>query len=191
RQATPIAKRRPDEEYVWVPGPWRDPALLQWQKGGRIELRIFPIPARGSRRLVLAYTQTIAPFGKGRRYVYPLPHSADPNVRVGRFEIDARIAGVDPAVPVVVHGYDLRAEREGAATRLALVENAFVPAGDILVDYALPEESADVRWWTYAGGPAAGAPAAGVSPAAVATGQAPGRTARGAASSAGNVLAVV
>ena len=34
----------------------KDPALLEWQRGGRFELRIFPIPKRGSRRIVLAYT---------------------------------------------------------------------------------------------------------------------------------------
>ena len=32
---------KPKEEIIWVPGPWRDPALLEWQRGGRFELRIF------------------------------------------------------------------------------------------------------------------------------------------------------
>ena len=40
----------PNEDIVSVPGPWRDPALLEWQRGNRFELRIFPIPARGRRR---------------------------------------------------------------------------------------------------------------------------------------------
>ena len=48
RNATPRQRRRQQEEIIWVPGPWRDPALLEWQRGGRFELRIFPIPARGS-----------------------------------------------------------------------------------------------------------------------------------------------
>jgi hypothetical protein len=160
RQATPEQKRQRNEEYVWVPGPWRDPALLQWQKGGRIELRIFPIPARGSRRLVLAYTQTISPYGQGRRYVYPLPHTADPALRVGRFEFQARVAGVEPTIPVVARGYGLEKQRQdreaGAdATRLAFGENDFAPAGDILIDYALPQEAADLRWWTYTPGTSA------------------------------------
>ena len=30
RNATPVAERRPTEEFIWVPGPWRDPALLEW-----------------------------------------------------------------------------------------------------------------------------------------------------------------
>ena len=40
------------QEVVWVPGPWRDPALLEWQRGGRAELKIFPVPRNGSRRVV-------------------------------------------------------------------------------------------------------------------------------------------
>ncbi len=37
--ATPLVKQH--EDIVWVPGPWRDPALLEWQQGGRFELHIF------------------------------------------------------------------------------------------------------------------------------------------------------
>src|SRR5690606_33259295 len=65
------------EEIIWVPGPWKDPALLEWQRGGRFELRIFPIPKRGSRRIVLAYTQNIKPHGSVRRYTYPLARSEE------------------------------------------------------------------------------------------------------------------
>jgi hypothetical protein len=46
QNAAPKAPK-PREEIIWVPGPWRDPALLEWQRGGRFELRIFPIPKRG------------------------------------------------------------------------------------------------------------------------------------------------
>jgi hypothetical protein len=53
QHAAPAAPR-PIEEVVWVPGPWRDPALLEWQRGGRAELKIFPIPRKGVRRVVLA-----------------------------------------------------------------------------------------------------------------------------------------
>ena len=65
---------KPKEEIVWVPGPWRDPALLEWQRGGRFELKIFPIPKRGSRRVVLTYTQTVDQTAGVRRFTYPLAH---------------------------------------------------------------------------------------------------------------------
>jgi ferric-dicitrate binding protein FerR (iron transport regulator)/RNase P protein component len=85
RQATPKRMRK-KEEYVWVPGPWKDPALLEWQRGNRFELRIYPIPARGSRTVILAYTETLSRTPRGRRYVYPLAHGG---VTVGQFDVDA------------------------------------------------------------------------------------------------------
>ena len=39
QNAAPKAPK-PKEEIIWVPGPWRDPALLEWQRGGRFELKI-------------------------------------------------------------------------------------------------------------------------------------------------------
>ena len=57
--AAPQLRQELKDEIVWVPGPWRDPALLEWQRGGRFELRIFPIPRHGSRRVVLAYSQVV------------------------------------------------------------------------------------------------------------------------------------
>src|SRR5690606_4374999 len=67
QSAAPKAPK-PKEEIIWVPGPWDDPALLEWKRGGRFELRIFPIPKRGSRRVVIAYTETIPAFAGMRRY---------------------------------------------------------------------------------------------------------------------------
>ncbi len=94
QQATPTAPR-PAEEMVWVPGPWRDPALLEWQRGGRAELKIFPIPRKGTSRVVLAYTQHVEPTGGVRRYVYPLPARAG-GAPIDEASFDVRVVGGDP-----------------------------------------------------------------------------------------------
>jgi Mg-chelatase subunit ChlD len=148
RQATPQAQRKVKEEFVWVPGPWKDPALLEWQSGGRFELRIFPIPARGARRIRLAYTQTLSPHRDGRRYVYPLAHSADESTRVGRFEVDVRVAGASDVRP---RGYEMRASRDGDAHRLHYAAEGFHPAGDLVIDYDEPGGSRELRHWTFRG----------------------------------------
>ena len=148
RNATPEQQRVDEEEFIWVPGPWRDPALLEWQRGGRFELRIFPIPARGERRIRLAYTQTITPHGReGRRYTYPLAHASDESTRVGRFEVDVRVAG-DEATP---HGYEMQSTREDNATSLRYVADNFLPKGDLIVDYQLPGGESELRAWTFKG----------------------------------------
>jgi len=137
------------QEIVFVPDRFRDPALLEWQRGGRFELKIYPIPARGERKVILSYTQTIAPQGKQRRYVYPLAHSADASTKVGRFEVDARLVGHDQARPVHVHGYKPTESKDGTATKLSMTADDFQPAGDLIVDYSLPGD-AELRYWTAA-----------------------------------------
>jgi hypothetical protein len=70
------------EEIIWVPGPWRDPALLEWQRGGRFELRIFPIPKRGSRRVCSRTRRLVEQSGGVRRFTYPLAHDTSGTTRV-------------------------------------------------------------------------------------------------------------
>jgi Mg-chelatase subunit ChlD/tetratricopeptide (TPR) repeat protein len=149
RNATRPSERRPNEEYVWVPGPWRDPALLEWQRGGRFELRIFPVPARGERRIVIGYTQLLPRRGNGRRYVYPLPFGADPSLRVGQFEVDARVAG---ATRVTASGYEARIREEDDGTRrIAYAAEGFMPAGDLVIDYVEEGANSELRAFTYGG----------------------------------------
>ncbi len=148
RNATP-EPRRQQEEFIWVPGPWRDPAILEWQQGGRFELRIFPIPARGERRIRLAYEQTVQPHGDGRRYVYPLAHAADDSTRVGHFEVDVRVAGQN--VQAKSRGYEMVSQAEGNGQRLRYTREDFRPSGDIVIDYDDPSDDAELRYWTFRG----------------------------------------
>jgi hypothetical protein len=139
------------EEIVWVPGPWRDPALLEWQRGGRFELRIYPIPARGSRRVVLAYTQTIAPSAGVRRYVYPLSYDPSGSTRIDDFNVDMQVRGHDPAFGVRARGYELTASGDAntGAKHLSLHARSFVPSGDLTLEFALPQDKQEVTAWAY------------------------------------------
>jgi tetratricopeptide (TPR) repeat protein len=148
-------QRRPTEDFIWVPGRWHDPALLEWQRGGNFELRIYPIPAQGSRRVVLAYTQIVHPHGDERRYVYPLPVSRDGSTRIGELNVDVRVAGADT---VRSAGYEVTTARENDATTLTYNAHDFVPNGDLVIDYALPNASAELTSWTYQGAAATAPP---------------------------------
>jgi len=154
RHATPQAQRQQREEFIWVPGPWRDPALLEWQNGGRVELRIFPIPAHGSRRVRIAYEQEVAPHGNERRYTYPLPFSPDDSTRVGNFNVDVRVAGLGDG-SLKARGYAMREARDGEARSLRFAARDFRPAGGLVVDYALPGGESELRTYTYAAPPSA------------------------------------
>ncbi len=109
QKAAPQQIASNNSEIIWVPGSWRDPALLDWKRGGRFELRVFPIPAHGQRTIKLAYTEVVAPHGTWRQYVYPLPHSNDGSTVADRFSVDVEVRGAAPGL-VRAAGYDLKAD---------------------------------------------------------------------------------
>jgi hypothetical protein len=161
------------QEIIWVPGRWRDPALLEWQRGGRFELRVFPIPAHGARTIKLAYTQVVSPRGAAREYVYPLPHSHDGSTVADHLAVDVEVRGAQ-AGSVHAATYALQSDptRPDALTMSAA---GFVPRGDLVVDYRPSDADAELRAWTFAGGAAvapdaklAGKAGVGIDPAVVA-----------------------
>jgi Mg-chelatase subunit ChlD len=149
--AAPQLRAQIRDEIIWVPGPWRDPALLEWQRGNRFELRIYPIPKQGSRRVVLSYTQVVPGLAGLRRYSYPLPPQAGGNLRgIEEFSVDLEMRGHTPGHAPTVAGY------EGQLTNLApdvahfrLAEQQFLPRGDLLVDYELPNDDKQLIAWAH------------------------------------------
>lgn len=140
---------KPREEIVWVPGPWHDPALLEWTQGGRFELRIFPIPKRGSRRVVVAYTESLAPSSGLRRYTYPLPRKASGKPSIDDATFDVQVVGNDPSVPVAVRGYELTKTDGGTSAHWSMHARSFVPTGDLSIEYALADRTRDRSAWAY------------------------------------------
>jgi hypothetical protein len=107
----------------------KDPALLEWDGGNRFTTRIFPIPARGTKTVVLAYEQLLPQDHAEVRYRYQLPKlvgEKDPE-RIGRFTF--RLAARQ-ATQVRVAGYD--ATTDGKSATLSATD--FIPAGPVEVN---------------------------------------------------------
>lgn len=141
---------KPREEWVWVPGPWRDPALLEWKRGGRFELKIFPIPKHGSRRVVLAYTENVAPQSGVRRYTYPLPQVTASDMVVDKFHVDAKLVGFDKSEGVRVRGYELTKNETASEVTLTADETGFRPSGDLVIEYGAGDKGSPLSGYAYA-----------------------------------------
>lgn len=137
------------EEIIWVPGPWKDPALLEWQRGGRFELRVFPIPKNGSRKIILTYTQAIQQTEGVRRYIYPLAHDATGELTVDEFNVDVEVRGHDQSFGITTQGYGLARTSANAADKLTLHAQSFVSTGDLVVEYATANREAELSAWAY------------------------------------------
>jgi len=141
---------KPKEEIIWVAGPWRDPALLEWQRGGRFELKIFPIPRKGSRRVILAYTQTVDQAAGVRRFTYPLAHDPSGTTKIDSFDLDLQVLGHDKSFGLQTRGYELAsASGDTTGDRKTFQATNFVPAGDLTVEYALPDRDREATAWAY------------------------------------------
>ncbi len=67
-----------------------DPALLEWAGNGRLSLRVYPIPAREDKRLMLAYTQSLPALYDDWTLTIPLPEVDQP---VGELDATVRVKG--------------------------------------------------------------------------------------------------
>jgi hypothetical protein len=119
----------------------RDPALLEWVSGAEFSLKIFPIPPRSSRKVVLAYNEALAARGGRLRYVYPLSAGSDRGVQVDDFSVDVLLAGEARGAQARTTGYAAMHAETQEGTSITYAARSFVPRGDLEIDF--PEPVAD------------------------------------------------
>jgi Ca-activated chloride channel family protein len=115
----------------------RDPALLEWSSASTVSLRIFPMPPRESRKIVLAYDEVLPASDGGLRYVYPLSLGAERANTIDRFSIvvraeDGDVAPIDVATPTYPASIDTSSQR--VVVRYAA--ERFAPVDDFVITFA-------------------------------------------------------
>ncbi len=108
-----------------------DPALLEWINGRSYRARIFPIPAIGSRRVVLRYVEPVA-LGDGRiRWVYPLAHGQTEAQTIDEFSLalDLGALGQDATLSTLP---DARVEQGGRL--ITMRRSVYSPHADFQVE---------------------------------------------------------
>ena len=113
----------------------RDPALLEWVKGSEVSLKVFPIPAHGTRKIVLAYDQVLPEASRQVRYLYPLSLGQDRAVSIDEFTIDVTAADATTSlVAVRTPGYAATTAPSGPL-HVGYSARAFTPANDFVLEY--------------------------------------------------------
>jgi hypothetical protein len=67
RPAVPVEKARGQQVFEAIERRGVDPALLEKTQGNNFRLRVYPIPAGGTRQVELRYTEALANAGDQRR----------------------------------------------------------------------------------------------------------------------------
>jgi Ca-activated chloride channel family protein len=130
----------------------RDPALLEYVGRGAVQARIFPIPAGGSRKIELEYSQ-ILPVENGLvRYVYPLnteKFSARPLEEVS-VRVEVRSKDAMHALYSPTHQDRLFIERDGDYRAVVGYEEYDVlPDQDFDLIYTVSHEDVGLNLLTY------------------------------------------
>ena len=89
RAAVPVEKAKGQEVFEEVIRARIDPALLEATEGNQFKLRVYPLPARGERRVQIRYSETLHPSGEGRSYRLPLAFAAP----LDEFRLRLRVYG--------------------------------------------------------------------------------------------------
>ena len=114
-----MEKRRAEGVYAAIKQQQIDPGLLQQddERGGSTAFtaRVFPIPAHGTKRVELEYTEMLPVDGLSSRFSFPLKPSQGAAQRVGELNLHVRVLGDYPvsSPEFSASSYPVRALRSG------------------------------------------------------------------------------
>lgn len=137
----------------------RDPALLEWMQGNEFRMRVFPLPARTEKRILLSYTQPLASLYGDYSVRVPIPeldlpagtlryrvHIKDRSLRLDSCCVDFTVSdrGDERLAEATLHnvklGDDLALTLYPSAPPPPLLATSLAdPAGDYLMVRARPE----------------------------------------------------
>lgn len=145
RPAVPVDKARGQQVFEDVTRARVDPALLEATQGNNYKLRVYPLPARGTRRVALQLAQmlTAAP-GDATvlRFHQPLGFAA----LAGQLSVEVQVAGVTPALlRSSLRGLSARSPESvlsGAGTTLRVAERNV--GNDAALTVTLPRRTQSV-----------------------------------------------
>lgn len=82
-------RTRARDVYEQIVTRRKDPALLEWIDGSTFKMRVFPLEAREEKRIVISYTQRLAPEYGAMTYRLPAGHNLE---STGDWSFSARVA---------------------------------------------------------------------------------------------------
>jgi len=130
----------------------KDPALLEYVGRNLFRARIFPIPAKGERRIQLTYTEVLKAERGLVKYSYPLNterFSAEP---IKEVSLTAEVESQIPILNVYSPSHKISVRRDGAHKASAGFEEANVkPDKDFVLYYSLSQDAVGLSFLNWEG----------------------------------------
>jgi len=107
----------------------RDPALMEWMAGNLFKVRIFPLPPRTEKRILVSYTQSLERLYDDYRLEVPIP---EVDGRVGTVRYNVRLVGcADCTVSSTSH--EISVAREGNDALVTFAADNYQIGDDFLL----------------------------------------------------------
>ena len=127
-----VEKDKARQVYEEIVRRMRDPGLLEYMDGNLLRLRIFPVPAKGTQKVELEYTEMV-PMDSGlAEYVFPLRIGERASKTLEDFTVSVRIKSGSPLKTVYSPTHEVGVARPsdheavaGMETKAALLDRDF------------------------------------------------------------------
>lgn len=99
--------------YEGIVAKLKDPGLLEYMGGNLFKARVFPVPAKGTQKVQIAFTQKLAYHDNMYKYVYPLKTSGPSASTLKDFTFTGKIKSQVPIKTVYSPTHELEVQVEG------------------------------------------------------------------------------
>ncbi len=131
------------EYYERVVQQSRDPALLEYIGRGAVQARIFPIPPKGERRILLEYQQALTAENGLVRYIYPLNTEKFSAAPLESVAVSVEIKSAQPIRAVYSSSHTVSVDREsGRLVKVSYEASQVRPDTDFVLYYSTGENEA-------------------------------------------------
>ena len=144
-----IEKQEAVAQYARAIRQAHEPALLEWIDGRSYRARIFPVPASGSRRVVLRYLEMAASRGGKFEYVYPLRGAVGEPVTIGEFSLTVDLGDAARGMPIATLA---DAVVEDGGRLVTMRRSGYTPRADFQLEGSLRSQTAPFRVARYSAG---------------------------------------
>ncbi len=123
-------------EYRRLVNQNKDPALLEYVGRGAVKARIYPIPAKGEKRVEITYSELLPYDGGLIKFVYPLDTERFSREPIEDVDVKVNIKAAGPIESVFSPSHKIQLERKSAATAQVRYHVKNVkPAEDLILYY--------------------------------------------------------
>jgi Ca-activated chloride channel homolog len=128
----------------------KDPGLLTYAGRGLVETRVFPLPAGGTREVVVRYEELLGRNGDMVRIHYPLDTERFSARPIERVSVDVDIVSPTPIKAVYSPSHQVEVTRPSETrARVSLRERNVLPDSDLLLFYSLGAGDVGASLFTY------------------------------------------